>query len=153
MGIKKSILINHFTYMKERGWDKTYWAFDIHGTILKPNYQYGNTPDEFYPLAKECLQLISKLPDVCMFLYTCSHQHEIQEYLDLFEANDIHFEYVNENPEVPTQVDGYGCYDKKPYMNVLFEDKAGFDPMTEWGEVLSLLQEYYNGKDIKLETI
>ena len=140
--------ITNFLRDKEkRGWDKGYFAFDIHGTILKPNYTYGNTPDEFYPMAKETLQLISTLPDVCMFLYTCSHPHEIEEYIKLFNANKIHFNYVNENPEVPTDPNGYGCYVKKPYMNVLFEDKAGFDPKTEWQEVYDLLTQKY-GKDI-----
>jgi hypothetical protein len=143
MGVVNSILKNHFEYKEKRGWDKTYWFFDIHGTILKPNYQYGNIPKEFYPYAKETLQLISQLPDVCMVLYTCSHQHEIDEYIQLFGENNIKFEYINENPEVPTDTNGYGCYDKKPYINVLFEDKAGFDPEVEWEEVLSLLKQKY----------
>jgi hypothetical protein len=146
MGVTKSILINHFEYKKKRNWDKTFWAFDIHGTILKPNYTYGNTPDEFYPMAKETLQFISTLPDVCMFLYTCSHPHEIEEYIELFKKNNINFQYINENPEVPTDPNGYGCYDNKPYMNVLFEDKAGFEPEIEWQEVFDLLTEKY-GKD------
>jgi hypothetical protein len=150
MGVKHSILVNHFQHKVERGWDKTYWAFDIHGTILKPNYQFGNIPDEYYPFAKECLQLISELPDVCMILYTCSHPHEISQYLELFEKENIHFEYVNENPEVPTQVDGYGCYDKKLYMNVLFEDKAGFNPLTEWEEIYFYLHAQYYDKISKV---
>jgi hypothetical protein len=37
MGIVKSILKNHYGLKISRNWDKTYWAFDIHGTILKPN--------------------------------------------------------------------------------------------------------------------
>lgn len=143
MSIVKSILINHFKYKNSRKWDKTYWGFDIHGTILKPNYTYGSTPDEFYPLAKETLQYISKLPDVCMFLYTCSHPHEIDEYIKLFKENNINFQYINENPEVPTDINGYGCYDKKPYINVLFEDKAGFDPDTDWELVFNLLRTNY----------
>lgn len=143
MGIKHSILVNHFDYKEKRGWDKTYWFFDIHGTILKPNYQAGNIPKEFYPHAKEAMQLISKLPDVCMVLYTCSHPHEIEQYLEFFKENNIHFQYVNENPEVVTDLNGYGCYDKKPYINVLFEDKAGFNPETEWLEVLELLTSKY----------
>jgi hypothetical protein len=143
MSVTNSILINHFEYKEKRNWDKTYFAFDIHGTILKPNYTYGNTPDEFYPMAKETLQLISTLSDVCMILYTCSHPHEIEEYIELFKANNINFQFVNENPEVPTDPNGYGCYDKKPYMNVLFEDKAGFDPKIEWQEVYDLLTEKY----------
>jgi hypothetical protein len=143
MGVVHSILINHFDYKEKRGWDKTYWFFDIHGTILKPNYQYGNIPKEFYPHAKEAMQFISKLDDVCMVLYTCSHPHEIEQYLEFFKDNGIHFQYVNENPEVATDLNGYGCYDKKPYINVLFEDKAGFNPETEWLEVLELLREKY----------
>ena len=139
MGIIKSILKNHYDLKITRNWDKTYWGFDVHGTILKPNYTYGKTPDEFYPLAIETLQIISKMPDVVMFLYTCSHPHEIDEYIKLFIKNDIHFNYINENPEIVTDLTGYGCYDKKPYMNVLFEDKAGFDPENDWGLVYSLI--------------
>ena len=125
--------------MINRGWDKTYWVFDIHGTILKPNYEYGNIPKEFYPFAKETLQMISKMEDVVMILYTCSHPHEIEQYIECFKENDIHFDYVNENPEIPTNLEGYGNYDKKLYMNVLFEDKAGFDGDTDWGEVKKFL--------------
>jgi hypothetical protein len=128
---------------EKRGWEKGFFFFDIHGTILKPNYEYGNTPKEFYPYAKEVLQLFSKRKDVCMILYTCSHPHEIEEYLKLFENNNIKFDYVNENPEVVTDVNGYGCYDKKPYMNVLFEDKAGFYGEEDWLPVLKLLKEKY----------
>ncbi len=139
MGIIKSIEINHFEYKIKRNWDRTYWFLDIHGTILKPNYSYGNTPTEFYPYALETLQFLSTLSDVVMCLYTCSHPHEIEEYIKLFKLNNINFKYINENPEVKTQLDGYGCYDKKPYMNVLFEDKASFDAETEWEIVLNYL--------------
>lgn len=133
-----------YTDKPRRGWDKGYFFFDIHGTILKPNYQYGNIPKDYYPYAKEALQEISKLSDVEMVLYTCSHPHEINEYLELFETDNIRFKYVNENPEVPTDINGYGCYDKKPYINVLFEDKAGFDPETEWKMVLDLIKAKYS---------
>lgn len=139
MSIIKSILINHFDLMRNRGWDKVYYAFDIHGTILKPNYTAGDIPKEFYPMAKETLQFISKRKDIVMFLYTCSHPHEIVEYLEFFKSHEINFQYVNENPEVITEPTGYGCYDKKPYMNVLFEDKAGFDPKSDWDKVLKIL--------------
>lgn len=78
-----------------------------------------------------------------MVLYTCSHPHEIEEYVKLFKDCGITFQYINENPEVLTEVNGYGCYDKKPYVNVLFEDKAGFDPDTEWEMVFKLMKEKY----------
>lgn len=143
MSITKAIQINHFDLKEKRNWDRTFWAFDIHGTILKPNYQYGNTPNEFYPMAKETLQYLSKITDIVMFLYTCSHPHEIEEYIKLFESNGIYFKYVNENPEVPTDPNGYGNYDKKPYMNVLFEDKSGFSGEEDWIKVYNLLVEHY----------
>lgn len=143
MSIIRSIEINHFNMKKNRGWDRTFWFFDIHATILRPNYQLGNIPKEFYPMAKETLQLLSKLDDVVMILYTCSHPHEIKEYLKFFVENEIHFKYVNENPEVMTDVNGYGNYDKKPYMNVLFEDKAGFSGEEDWSEVYELMFKYY----------
>ena len=143
MSIIRSIQINHFELKEKRNWDRIYWFFDVHGTILKPNYQAGNTPDEFYPYAKECLQFLSTLPDVVMCLYTCSHPHEIDEYLELFKENNINFKYINENPEVKTDINGYGNYDKKPYMNILFEDKSGFNAEEEWLQVLEFMKQNY----------
>lgn len=147
MGIIKSIKTNHFDYKEKRNWDRTYWFFDIHGTILKPNYKAGDIPKEFYPYAKECLQYLSTLKDIVMVIYTCSHPHEIEQYLELFKKNNINFTYVNENPEVPTDINGYGCYDKKPYINVLFEDKSGFDPEVEWLQVLEYMQEFISNNE------
>ena len=59
-----------------------------------------------------------------------------KKYLEYFKSCDIHFDYVNKNPEVTNA--GYGFYDHKPYFNVLFEDKAGFDPFTDWKKVIEL---------------
>ena len=54
-------------------WPKTYWAFDIHGTILKPTFNKGEISTEFYPFAKEALQAISQRADVVRILFTCSY--------------------------------------------------------------------------------
>lgn len=146
MSIIRAIEVNHFEAMeKKKKWNKTYWFFDLHSTVIVPNYQYGNIPKEFYPHAKEVLQILSEREDVCLIMYTCSHPHEIKEYLKHFEENGIHFDYVNKNPEVEAEDGGYGYYQDKPYMNVLFEDKAGFDAETEWELVRDLLNEKYNG--------
>ncbi len=151
MGIVKSIKTNHFEYKITRKWDKTYWGFDLHGTILKPNYKAGNIPKEFYPLSIKVLQMITRLPDICTFIYSCSHPHEIDEYVVLLAENGIKFEYINENPEVKSDLSGYGCYDKKPYMNVLFEDKAGFNPDKDWAKVLKLLKQNYTREELGLK--
>ena len=128
-----------FNEAKNKNWDKTFWAFDIHETIIKPNWSEKEIPTEFYPLAKEAMQLISKRHDVSRILFTCSHPQEIEKYLEFFRNHDIHFDHVNGNPEVLSKK--YGCYDKKPYFNVLFEDKAGFDPYEDWEEVIKLLEQ------------
>ena len=128
-----------FDLAKERSWEKTYWAFDIHETIIIPNYKYGDIPKEFYPFAKEVMQTISNREDICLIMYTCSHPNEIKEYLKLFEENGIKFEYINRNPEV--QSEGYGYYEDKLYFNVLFEDKTGFDANIDWINVKNKLAE------------
>lgn len=120
-----------------KNWHKTYWAFDIHGTVLKPTYQSGVESTEFYPYAKEALQLISRQRNIVRILYTCSFPQEIAGYLRYFERHGIHFDYVNENPDICAGA--YGHYEDKFYFNVLFEDKAGFDPSTDWKEVYQLL--------------
>lgn len=132
--IKKSV-----ETAKRKGWDKTYWAFDLHETIILPNWKEGEIPTEFYEHALDVLRTISNRKDIVMIMYTCSHPPEIAKYLKLFEENGVHFDYVNENPEVLTVK--YGCYDKKPYFNVLFEDKAGFNPLEDWLKVKLLLEE------------
>lgn len=122
----------------ERGWNKIFWAIDIHQTVIYPNYSAAEIPTEFYPLAKEVLKEISNREDITLIMYTCSHPHEIEQYFELFNQNGIHFAHVNENPEVKNAA--YGCYDKKPYFNVLLEDKSGFDPSTDWMAIANLLK-------------
>jgi hypothetical protein len=124
---------------KEKKWDKTYWAIDVHETIIYPNYDAENIATEWYPHAKEALQMLSKRKDIELILYTCSWQKEIDEYLRIFKNEGIHFEHVNSNPSAVNTA--YGCYDFKPYFNVMFEDKAGFDP-TDWPLVIELLKKY-----------
>lgn len=129
-----------FRVKKERGWSNTYWAFDIHETIIKPNWEAAHLPTDFYPGAKDALQMITKRVDIISLLYTCSYPKEIARYLNFFSTHDIYFNYVNENPEVANT--GFGCFDKKPYFNVLFEDKAGFDANEDWYQVMELLAAY-----------
>lgn len=128
---------NAFKIAKEREWDKTYWAVDIHGTMLKPDYK-KDSDKEFYPLAKETLQILSARPDVCLLLYTCSYPDEISEYLSFFELHGIKFRYVNKNPEAADNKHGF--FQDKPYFNVLLEDKAGFEGDTDWLPINQLIQ-------------
>lgn len=128
---------NALAVAKRKGWNKTYWAIDIHGTMIVPNFKANDIPKEFYPHVIETLQLLTKREDVVLILYTCSHPHELDQYNKYFHSHGIHFDYINENPEVKSA--DYGCFDTKIYFNVLFEDKAGFDPETDWLRVKELL--------------
>lgn len=126
---------------KEKGWQKTYWAFDIHGTILKPNFKRDSISTEFYPGAVEALRMICARPEIVTILYTCSYPNEITQYLVLFEAHGIRFDYVNQNPEVPDG--GYGYYQDKFYCNVLMDDKAGFHGPSDWLAIQKLLDDHF----------
>ena len=123
-----------FQTARRLGWEKTYWAFDVHETILKPNWDATQIPTEFYPDAKEALRILSERDDIVMYLYTCSHPRDTDQYIDFFRSEGIEFNYVNENPEIVNS--DLGFYDKKPYFNVLLDDKAGFDPLIEWPSIL-----------------
>jgi hypothetical protein len=117
----------------ERGWDKVFYFFDIHETILYPDYSNKEKP-KFYPFAKEVLQYLSKREDISISLYTCSYPEEIVNYIRFFESNSINFEMVNKNSEVKDNA--YGYYRDKPYFNVLFEDKSGFDAEKDWLDLI-----------------
>ena len=136
-----------FAHKQRKGWEYSYWAIDLHETVIRPNWSTKELPMDFYPLAKETLQLISRQEDIVLIMYTCSHPDEIAKYFRFFEEHDIHFKYANENPEVVNQA--YGFYDKKPYFNVLLEDKAGFDPEEDWKLVLDLLSSRDPAADIR----
>jgi hypothetical protein len=134
MSILKAIH-NALVIKEKRGWDRLYFAVDLHGTVLVPNYSLGDIPKEFYPMAKEVLQKLSSRNDIVLIIYTCSFPNEIEEYLNYFKSHGINFDYVNSNPEVKTKEGGVGYFKDKFYFNVLLEDKAGFDPLTEWDEI------------------
>lgn len=127
-----------FIHSYEKQWYETYHAFDIHGVISKPDYRKNVKVGEdfeinYYPYAKETLQFLTKnRPDMVLYIFTSSYKDEIDNYMEQFKKDDIYFKYVNENPEISDAKGSFGCYDKKPYFNSYWEDKAGFDPNKDW---------------------
>lgn len=124
----------------EKGWEKTYWLFDLHDTVIVSNYGKGEI-EEFFPHAIETLQLLSKQSDICLILYTSSHPRKIDTYMKKFKDLGINFAYVNENPEEGNTE--YANFDRKFYFNVLFDDKAGFHPLEDWEKVYDYLKKIY----------
>lgn len=135
-----------FTHAMNKKWYETYWAFDLHGVVIKPNFKRGETNFEYYPYAKECLQLITKRDDIIMFTFTSSYPEELEVYKKRFIADDIIFNYFNENPEISESSGAFGYYAKKPYYNVLFDDKATFFPETDWESVYKCMLKWENCK-------
>lgn len=121
---------------KKMGWEKTYWLFDLHDTVITSTYSLDKA-EQFFPFAVETLQLLSAREDICLILFTSSHHKKIAVYLEKFKALEINFSYVNENPEASNSE--YANFDQKLYFNVLFDDKAGFHPLKDWEPVYKYL--------------
>lgn len=121
-----------FNHAKNQNWFYVYFAIDIHGVISQPDYRKTLKEITYYPYAKETLQLLSQREDIVMFLFTSSYPEEVQKYVEIFKKDDINFKYVNENPEISESKGSFGYYEKKPYFNVYFEDKSGYNPLTDW---------------------
>lgn len=142
---------NVLEHAKKKQWFETYWTFDIHGTISKPDYRKPNYKGQesteilYYPYAKETLQLMSERKDIVMILWTSSYPDEMKIYRKTFINDNIIFNYENENPEVQTSKGSFGFYEKKHYFNVLFEDKAGFNPERDW----KFLYDYFKNTEYK----
>jgi hypothetical protein len=131
-----------FEHSFEKEWFETYWCFDVHGVIFRPNYRKDHLHAEFYPYAKETLQLLSERPDIILIMSTSSYPSEIEFYNGVLKDNGINFKYINENPEIDSTKGNFGDYSQKYYFNVLFEDKAGFSPDEDWLPVYLLLKYY-----------
>ena len=116
--IEKSIR-SAINKMKQRGWDRIYFLVDIHDTIFKATYNEIEKY-EWLGQAKEALQKLTETPWIILILWSSSY-------------NDTLKDYINENPEVENG--SLGCFDKKPYFNVILDDKAGFSE-EDWTKII-----------------
>ena len=127
--------------MIEKKWDKIYVLVDIHNTIFKPSY-YKKETYEWFDSAKESLQFMTRCKEICLILWTSSYDDKIKEYIDVFEKNGIHFDYINENPEVTN--DDLSCFDKKLYFNIGIDDKFGFSAESgDWEVFYMRLNQFF----------
>ena len=118
--------------MIKRGWDKIYVFVDIHDTIFQSDYGRGEEP-KYYPMAKETLRYMSTHPKISLSIWSSTYPKDIAKYLEIFEKDEIFFDHINENTEEKNTT--YACFDKKPYFNILIDDKAGFDVKYDWDEL------------------
>lgn len=118
--------------MRERNWDTIYWAIDLHGVCMTSNYEEGK--HEFvHDFAVDTLRVISDLSESRIILWSSVHEDQKAPIIKAFADKGIKVSGFNHNPhEANTKT---GCFDEKFYFSVLLDDKAGFDPMTDWCEV------------------
>ena len=135
MNITK-VFEKEFARMKEKNWDCIYVLVDIHGTIFVPSYNNEETY-EFYPFAKEALQMLSERKDVKIILWSSTDRKTLNKYHIELCNNDIYVDFFNVNPEV----DGSDCdiktasFKHKPYFNIGIDDRFGFEPETDWERI------------------
>ena len=135
MSIVKSLVENYY-YMKQRGWNKLYFAIDLHGTIIKPGR--NNKEMTVYPEAERGLLFLNSIPYITMILFTSTHKRNLMEFYNWCLNKGIYFPYINENPECEKETLS-GDYTKKFYYNVLIDDRAGFDYTTDWDIVIETI--------------
>ena len=117
---------------KANDWPEVYFCIDLHGTIIPGGKHSADKTDEleFYPHAKEVLQWLTKRNDIILILWTSTPRDRIGVVWDFLVENGIWFNYWNENPHAKDTP--RSCFEKKPYFNVLLDDRAGFEPYTDW---------------------
>lgn len=128
-------IVEEYELAYRKGWDKLYFAIDIHDTVLKADYKPGSVGGDFIGAAKAALQCMTQRKDICLIAFTCSYNH--REMLDWFREQGINFEYVNENPECGNTK--YGDFTQKFFFNVLLDNRAGFE-IGDWVDVLVQLR-------------
>lgn len=117
---------------KLKGWDKIYWAIDLHGTCLKSNYdsyKFELVNDMVIPT----LKLIQSLPESVLIMWSSGYRTDLDNARAFFEDRGVYFKYININPEVDNTKTGN--FKKKMYFSIGLDDKFGFNPDYDWSSI------------------
>lgn len=122
----------------KRGWDLIYVVVDWHDTLMPATYTLKERNFNYFPYCIEALKRLSDKEDVRIILFTSSYQKDCYYLIEDLFSKGIHVDFINENPDeknTPT-----GDFSRKFYYNILLDDKAGFDPLTDWKEINDLFE-------------
>ena len=128
-----------FEDKKRKGWDRLYFAIDLHDTIIEGKYNKFNEGANVFPYATEFFKWAHSRKDIVLILWTSSWDDALDKTLQRLVEDHIWFDYINENPEV--QNSELCDFNKKFYFNVLLDDKAGFVGETDWKLIIDELKE------------
>lgn len=124
---------------KSRNWDRIYVLVDIHDTIIPSDYKSVGRDLVTYKYALPALRALSKREDVYLILWSSCTETTAKYYLDYFKEMGVDFDSFNKNEEEKNTP--YACFDSKPYFNVIIDDKAGFEPDSDWRHLLDYLNQ------------
>ena len=126
-----------FNRAKEQNWDYIIVLVDIHDTIFKASWDKPENY-EYLGKAKETLQLMTKMPNIKMILWSSSYKEKLSDYIRYMTMDFIDFDAINENIEGTTNTK-LACFDKKPYFSVGIDNAFGFDPERDWKDIYNYL--------------
>jgi len=121
-----------FEMKRANRWPEVYFCIDLHGTIIPSGKGSDDKTDEekFYPYALEVLQWLSRRKDIFLILWTSTPADRLVSVKEFLKFNSIKFDYFNENPHALNTP--RSDFNKKFYFSVLLDDRAGFEPETDW---------------------
>jgi len=126
-----------FNRAKTQNWDYIVVLVDIHDTIFKASWN-GPENYEWLGKAKETLQLMTKMSNIKMILWSSSYIGRLADYINEMTNNDICFDAINENIEGTTNTE-LACFDEKPYFSVGIDNAFGFEPEKDWNNIYNYL--------------
>jgi hypothetical protein len=124
-----------FELKAKNNWDTLYVLLDLHGPVI-----LSHSHDTFQFITEDCIEVLrwfSKRKDFRIILWTSSYVSEIEDIIKWLSIYEIDVDYVNCNPECKNTKKA--DFHKKPYFNICIDDKAGFEPLTDWKEIKKLL--------------
>jgi hypothetical protein len=139
------IIENTANQYRQRNWNKLYWAIDLHDTVITGTYNKFNQGATLYPNAKYVLDHLYNHPVHQTILWTSSYNSSIN---DILIRLNLKFNYINCNPEVSNNE--LCDFSNKFYFNILLDDKAGFNGISDWIDIhnaLNLQNMWFYKKD------
>jgi hypothetical protein len=136
-----------FEMKKIKGWPEIYFCIDLHGTIIPSGKNSDDKTDtlEFYPYAEEVLLWMTRRKDIMMILWTSTPIGRIAPVWSWLHSKGIYFDFLNGNTHAKNTP--RSDFDKKFYFSVLLDDRAGFEPETDWlaikNELISIGEWHY----------
>ncbi|MBI6883135.1 hypothetical protein [Pseudomonas putida] len=118
-----------------RGWDKVYWALDLHDTCFRATYKpyvYEWINDD----VKSALLRLAAHAETHLILWSSVAQEEKPHILKFFEDAGIRISGFNSNPYEKGNSTSH--FNEKFYMSVIIDDKAGFHH-SEWAKIPDLV--------------